>query len=241
MKEKNKDLETRNAMMVIELEDALEKHKAMENINLKLEDDIEEVYKERREVTKQMDIISGENESLKTTVSEIKDAKKDISNKFDQYKKKEQAKFTEQCDMINILETTLDNKNSEIEKLKQKLEDSLSELKIKETPATLNYPCTFCDFKDSDEIVLKKHVEETHTFKCDVCDFNVQTKEKLKRHICRIYMKNPEHKTLYLKNWIVAKSCSTVFCKQKRREVSILHSEACLDFRNSCDDLPAWY
>ena len=57
----------------------------------------------------------------------------------------------------------------------------------------------------------------------------------------RIDIKNPEHKTLYLKNWIVAKSCSTVFCKQKRREVSILHSEACLDFRNSCDDLPAWY
>ena len=36
-------------------------------------------------------------------------------------------------------------------------------------------------------------------------------------------------------------SCSIVFCKRKRKEVSILHSEACLDFTNSCQDLPAWY
>ena len=81
--------------------------------------------------------------------------------------------------MINILETTLDNKNSKIEKLKQNLYDTLSELKNKETSAPLNYSCTLCDFKDSDEIVLKKHGEETHTFKCDICYLNVQTKEKL--------------------------------------------------------------
>ena len=66
-------------------------------------------------------------------------------------------------------------------------------------------------------------------------------RNKLSVHICRIYLKNPEYENLYLKNWMVSNSYSIVFCKQTRKEVSILHSEACLDFTNSCQDLHGWY
>ena len=85
--------------------------------------------------------------------------------------------------------------------------------------------------------VRMKKVKST----CDVCDLVVKSKEKLKIHICKITIKNPEHKNLYLKNWIVSKSCTTVFCKEQRKEVAILHSEECLDFVNCCQDLPEWY
>ena len=97
-----------------------------------------------------MEIIFAENESLKSTQSEIKNANNDISKEFDKYKKTKQTKITEQIDMNIILETTLDNKNCELEKLKGKLYNTLSQLKSKETFATLEYPCTFHDFKDSD-------------------------------------------------------------------------------------------
>ena len=82
---------------------------------------------------------------------------------------------------------------------------------------------------------------ENHKHTCDVCNITLKTKEKMQNHICRIQIQNPEHKNLYLKNWIVSKSCLTVFCKQKRKEEFILHSEDCLDFINSCQDLHGWY
>ena len=103
------------------------------------------------------------------------------------------------------------------------------------------YLCSVCDVKCSNRSGLTEHVESNHEHKCDVCDLVDKSKEKLNIHICKVTIKNPEHKNLYLKNWIVSKSCTTVFCKEQRKEVAILHSEECLDFVNCCQDLPEWY
>ena len=103
-------------------------------------------------------------------------------------------------------------------------------------------PCEYlrslCNSKFGSRDTLETHIGEVHEHKCDICDLTFKSKEKLHTHICRIDLKDPENDNLYMKNWIVSNSCSIVFCKRKLKEVSILHTEACL---NSCQDLPGWF
>ena len=173
-------------------------------------------------------------------VSKMKDA---ISKEFDNLKKVEKKIYADKCDMVDILEHTLSNKDLELERFRKELEKAYDEVKVKDDKIenSFQYPCNICEFKCSKDNNLKKHMEENHEYKCDVCDLTVTTKEKFDIHICRYHLKNPEHKNLYLKNWIVWQACSSVYCKEKRTEVSILHSEACLDFKGSCLELPGWY
>ena len=103
------------------------------------------------------------------------------------------------------------------------------------------YLCSICNSKFRSRDTLESHIGEKHKHKSDICDFTFKRKEKLDTHIWRMDLKNPGNNNLYMKNCIVSKSCSIVLCKRKRKEVSILHTEACLNFSNSCQDLPGWF
>ena len=48
MRDRNKDLETKIALLTIEIDETEEKNKALETENIKLKDNIEDIYKEKR-------------------------------------------------------------------------------------------------------------------------------------------------------------------------------------------------
>ena len=228
LKEKNKDLETRIAMATIELEEAETKIQTLDGKIVNLEDRIEEIYKENRYLTKEKDILDAAKKTLSEDLAKQKNENVEVKKENLKTKKCESERYLDKCDMIEILENTLRNKNEEINQLKLDFENA----KGKE------YLCSVCDFKCSNSSILTEHDKNNHAHKCDVCDLVVKSKEKLNIHICRVTINNPEHKNLYLKNWIVSKSCTTVFCKKQRKEVAILHSEECLDFDNCKGDEP---
>ena len=58
LKEKNRDLETKLALMTFELEETQVKNEALDKENGRLEDNIEEVLEEKRKVIKDMDNLS---------------------------------------------------------------------------------------------------------------------------------------------------------------------------------------
>ena len=111
LKEKNKDLERRVALAIIEVEQIESKCEALENKNRNLDDKYEEMFSENSKLTK-------ENDILKFDLAEASNKKDAISTKFENHKRNESKKYIEKCDMVDILENTLANKNSEIERIK---------------------------------------------------------------------------------------------------------------------------
>ena len=246
LKQKNNDLGCQIALSNVEMGELEVKYEALERENIKLEDKIEEKYAENRNLKENLESCLKSNSELKAKYAEVCKSKDKISKDLENHKIIEKKKLNEKCDLVDILENTLNNKKLEIERLRQELEHTNTELKLREdkTKDVWQYPCTNCDFVISNEKDLKKHIETVHEHKCEDCDLVVKTKEKLKNHICKLFLKNPSNKNLYLKNWIVNKSCSTVFCNNKRKECAVLHSDECflLNPRTSiCQDLPGEY
>ena len=172
--------------------------------------------------------------------------KEGILKEFENYKRVEKKRFIDKSDDVSILEHTLENKNVELDRIRDSLEKAHRELEAKEKDIKdmLNHTCKTCDciFKDGTE--LKNHILNVHQFKCEECGLVVKSKEKLSSHICKLYLKNPSFKNVYLKNWIVNKGCNTVYCNYRRMEIAILHSDECylLNPRTSkCGHLPGEY
>ena len=181
LKQKVKDLETNLALAKVECDERELKHNSLIEENDKLEDSIEEIYKEKRIVVEEMEIISEENASLKRDIIEITKAKDDITKKFDNYKKGENKKFDEKCDMVVILEYTVDNKNQQIDILKKEVEKVNRDLEFKEN-VSCEYPCSICDYKCSNISTLEEHIEGNHVPKPDVIIYKSDSEESVDKH-----------------------------------------------------------
>ena len=59
--------------------------------------------------------------------------------------------------------------------------------------------------------------------------------------MCRVTIKNPTFKHLYIKNWIIPETCVSIFSNRSERETAILHSQDCVKKNNKCSELPDWY
>ena len=46
---------------------------------------------------------------------------------------------------------------------------------------------------------------------------------------------------MYIKNWIVVKRCSIIYCGERKKELVILHSDACWHHVSCCQDLPTYH
>ena len=88
--------------------------------------------------------------------------------------------------------------------------------------------CSMCDNETNDEFILKKHYEVKHElFTCKVCHMTIRSEQKLQTHLCRVLVKNPTHKSLYMKGWYDANGCAPIFCKIKNQEYAWLHHKKC--------------
>ena len=125
LKEKNRDLETKLALITFELEETQVKNEVLEKENGKLEDDIEEVLNEKRNVIKDKDELSIENLKFKSDIAEEKKANDALSKKYENFKKVEKRKYSEKCEMIDLLESNLDNKCKELENVNLELEKAV--------------------------------------------------------------------------------------------------------------------
>ena len=101
--------------------------------------------------------------------------------------------------------------------------------------------CSVCDVDFITEKDLQRHIGEEHGYKCDICDYTCKNEEKLKKHMCRVTIKNPTFKHLYIKNWIIPGKCVSIFSNRSERETAILHSQDCVKKKNKCLELPDWY
>ena len=88
--------------------------------------------------------------------------------------------------------------------------------------------CSKCDYETNDERDLKKHYEVKHSlFTCKVCHMTIRAESKLNTHMCRVIVKNPTHKSLYMKGWYDNNGCAPIFCKLKNQEFAWLHHKKC--------------
>ena len=71
LKEKNRYLEIKLGLIIFELEETQVKNEALEKENEKCEESIEEVLKEKRIVTKDLNKLSEENFKLKRDLTEV--------------------------------------------------------------------------------------------------------------------------------------------------------------------------
>ena len=100
--------------------------------------------------------------------------------------------------------------------------------------------CTVCDAIFITGKDLKEHMSEEHGYECDICNYKCKNEEKLKKHMCRVTIKNPTFKDLYIKDWIVPATCISIFSSRHKRQRAILHSQECVKI-NKCSELPVWY
>ena len=133
----------------------------------------------------------------------------------------------DKIDFVDILENTVRIKTEELVSLKEELEY------LRKTQS----PCIFCDFKTENDEELRKHVRKMHEWKCKTCDLAFEHHRKLKDHTCKINIRNPTQGNCYLKNWILAKGCTPVYCNGQKKEIATLHFEDCWRHINSCSEL----
>ena len=53
--------------------------------------------------------------------------------------------------------------------------------------------------------------------------------ETAKSHMCRIHVRNPSFGALYMKDCFLKDDCIRIFCENEKSEVSILHSDMCIE------------
>ena len=271
LKERNKDVECRLALARVDFEEKELKYEALEKEKIKVEDELEKMYRDNSDLKGKLEESVMLISELKRKNVELSGRKEGILKEFENYKRVEKKRFIDKSDDVSILEHTLENKNVELDRIRDSLEKAHRELEAKEKDIKdmLNHTCKTCDciFMDGtelknhilnvhtytcntcdcvckDETELKNHILNVHQFKCEECGLVVKSKEKLSSHICKLYLKNPSFKNVYLKNWIVNKGCNTVYCNNRRMEIAILHSDECylLNPRTSkCGHLPGEY
>ena len=190
LQKKVKDILTENAHLRFDLEESEIKYNALKKDNATLEIRLEEAFVEAKRVesdSKRIDNkytkVLGESRSL--TVK-LREAEKVIKDK---------------TDMVDIYENTVSIRDLELSTIKEELE----------TARNLLFSCIFCDYKTKTEKELNSHVRKFHDEKCSKCDLAFESRNKLRDHICKIHIQNPTHGNCYLKNWIQANSCTTIY------------------------------
>ena len=227
LKEKNRYLETKLALITFELEETQVKNEALEKENGRLEDNIEEVLEEKRNVVKDMDKLS------KTSLESNTDIKKESVKIFNENKNLKtkirdlDTQLKDKEDSVIMLENTVSNKVSENVKLMEELKNLRRS----------QFPCIFCDYKTETEDDLNTHVRSMHDEKCSSCDLAFKDKKKLKDHMCQLHIKNPTRGNCYMKNWIVANGCTQIINKATMTELAILHCDDCWRRISKCADL----
>ena len=86
MKEKNKDLETRIALATIELEEAETKIQTLDGTIITLEDKIEEIYKENRNLIKEKDILDTGKKALSEELAKQKNENVQVKKEYQKLK-----------------------------------------------------------------------------------------------------------------------------------------------------------
>ena len=84
---------------------------------------------------------------------------------------------------------------------------------------------------------LKIHLQNNHEAECDICNQKFAGKKRLENHKCRIHVRNPSFGALYMKDWFLKNDCIRIFCENEKCEVSILHSDLCIESK-ACNQLP---
>ena len=216
----NNELDNKFEALVVENNNLKEKLIQLEsdnkNINIRLEiakgqlsnktDAFEEAVKDKK-------AISEKNE---TFVSELKQAKKRLTNLEKGDKEKD--------DNLVMLEMTLKNRDLERKHLKIELESMRTCFK-----------CEECEFTSNLESDLNSHIESMHQHFCSHCSCSYVGEKKLKKHLCRIFLCNPScpEKGFYTKDWFERNKCIRVFDTNTETEVAVLHSEDCVE-KNIC-------
>ena len=148
------------------MEETQVKNEALEKENWRLEDNIEEVLVEKRNVIKHMDNLS------KTSFESSKEIKKESVKLFHENKN---LKYK-----IRDLDTQLKDKEDSVIMLENTVSDKVSEnVKLTEEVKNLRrsqFPCIFCDYKTETEDDLNTHVRSSHDEKCSRCDLAFKTK-----------------------------------------------------------------
>ena len=139
----------------------------------------------------------------------------------------------EKNDNLEILEKIVENKDLEIDKLRSELESHYSR---QNTEATIHF-CMQCNFTSESDKGLKIHMGKMHELKCLDCDGTFAGESKLKTHMCRLHVVNPASTFFYMKNWYIKNSCISIYSKEQKKEVAVLHSEPCTKSK-PCSEFP---
>ena len=96
------------------------------------------------------------------------------------------------------------------------------------------------DFKTSQDenTIIQREILQ---HQCDDCDHLFKTLDDQENHICKIELKNPVFRNLYLQKFIFLKQCSPIFSQENKKEIALLHCDNCWNFTSYCHKLPAWF
>ena len=111
--------------------------------NIKLEDNIEDIYKEKRNIVKEMEILNQENIKFNSDLCEMTKAKDSTTKKLENQIKVEKNKYTDKKDMFDILESDFTNKCKELKDVRKSLKTHKMSLKVKMFKCLVNTSAVF--------------------------------------------------------------------------------------------------
>ena len=257
LKEKNRKLECEIAQSRFDYDENELKCESLKNEKQALEDQIEEVFTEKREIKKELKISKQLNSELKESNKKTLSDKDRMFNNLEAKCTKLEIVNKEKSDETLMLEFTLANRDEEIERLKTELDKSnymttlgfaCDECAQKfETENDLNahmksihtdsFVCEDCAFAAGNKSDLTVHQEKIHSKYCQDCKFTFVGERKLKKHVCRIKISNPCSGSFYTKDWFEKDHCVRVFDNATKTEKYLLHCDHCLSTQ-ACQELP---
>ena len=237
------DLKRKNNLLAIKCKDFASEHESLSKDNSDLKTKLENYKEENIKVNQKLFILKGEIVNQELALKKVKEEAVEKSKCNQSIKDKllevqENLKATkklaqEKDDTIDMLNIIVENKKSELCSLKNEIIELQPEAGGETFEDT--FKCDQCDYVSKSKKGLKIHLTRMHEIKCDQCGEMFGGETKLKTHMCRIPITNPISHNLYMKNWFIANECIRVFCNEKKKQVSILHSKQCDD--DNCPDV----
>ena len=199
LKQKVKALESDCGMLKFENDEIDVKYKVIEKEKISLEDDIEQVYAQIRDLKKTniklSEVKNDIDAALMQEMSENENLNKSLE-KHEKSKKKFEASIKELDENVIMLENVVKNRDLEIYRLKEEQESFEATTSV--------YNCGQCENVLQKDKSVKKHFEENHLhieedeadttskknhLKCDECDFLCDSEKVMKTHVKEAHKK----------------------------------------------------